>query len=107
MDKTALTLQRLTMTNHQKQLWQSMIDQIENYLDGKNKDFYGLVGSLEGALDSCSIIDSQVINKWYDFWTPLEIRRSIQGNNVDSQKAISELKKMKHFLLQYKTVSKK
>lgn len=94
------------MTNHQKQLWQSMTDQIQNYLDGKNKDFFGLVGSLEGALDASGITDSQVINKWYDYWTPLEIRRSIQGNNVDSEKATIELKKMKNFLLQYKTIAK-
>lgn len=107
MDKTILTSQRLTMTNHQKQLWQSMIDQIQHYLDGKNKDFFGLIGNLEGALDASNITDSQVINKWYDFWIPLEIRRSIQGNNVDSEKATLELKKMKDFLLQYKTVSKK
>lgn len=107
MNKTAFTLQELTMINHQKQLWQSMIDQIQNYLDGKNKDFFGLVGSLEGALDASGITDSQVINKWYDFWTPLEIRRSIQRNNVDSEKATLELEKMKDFLLQYKTVSKK
>ncbi len=47
---------------------------------GKN-DFFSLVGSLEGALEASGITDSQVINKWYDFWTPLEIRRSIQGNS--------------------------
>lgn len=88
------------MTDHQKQLWQSMIDQIQNYLDGKTKDFYGLVGGLEGTLDASGITDNELINKWYNFWTPLEIRRSIQGNNIDKQKAIHELKNMRNFLLQ-------
>lgn len=86
------------MTDHQRQLWQSMIDQIQNYLDGKTEDFYGLVGNLEGALDASAITDDQLINRWYDFWTPLEIRRSIEGNNIDKQKGIQELKNMKNFL---------
>ncbi len=90
------------MTDHQRQLWQSMIDQIQNYLDGKTKDFYKLVGNLEGALDASGITDDQLINKWYDFWTPLEIRRSIEGNNIDEQKGIEELKNMKNFLCNVK-----
>jgi hypothetical protein len=79
-----------------------MIDAIQNYLDGKNEDFFGLVGKLEGALDASGIEDDILINQWYDFWTPLEIRRSIEGSNVNKQKAIEELTKMNKFLLKTK-----
>ena len=30
------------MTNHQKQLWQNMIDLIEDYIKGTNNDFCDL-----------------------------------------------------------------
>lgn len=90
------------MTDHQKRLWQSMIDEIQLYLDGKTDDFYGLVGKLEGALDASEIKDNLLINQWYDFWEPLEIRHSIEGKNVDREKAIDELIKFKEFLLKFK-----
>jgi hypothetical protein len=92
----------MKMTNHQKRLWESMIDEIQHYLDGETEDFYGLVGRLEGALDASDIKDNLLINQWYDFWTPLEARRSIVGNNVDKQKAIEELTNMQRFLLKNK-----
>jgi hypothetical protein len=89
----------MKMTDHQRRLWKSMIDEIQHYLNGETEDFYGLVGKLEGALDAADIKNDQLINQWYDFWTPLEIRRSIEGNDVDKQKAINELINMKNFLL--------
>jgi hypothetical protein len=36
---------------------------------------------------------------WYNFWTPLEIRRAIQGNNIDKEKAFLELIQMQDFLI--------
>lgn len=90
------------MTDHQSKLWQSMIDEIQSYLDGATEDFYDLVGRLEGALDASEIQDKLLVNQWYDFWTPLEIRRSIEGNNVDKKKVVNELIKMKTFLLKNK-----
>lgn len=54
------------MTNHQKQLWQNMIDLIENYINGTNNDFCDLVGRLEGALDASDIKNNELINRWYD-----------------------------------------
>jgi hypothetical protein len=92
----------MKMNDHQQRLWQSMIDLIQTYLNEETKDFYGLVGELEGALDASDIQDNVLISRWYDFWTPLEVRRAIQGNNVDQQKAIEELFKMKEFLLDVK-----
>jgi L-rhamnose mutarotase len=89
----------MEMTNHQKRLWQNMIDMIQHYLNEETNDFYDLVGKLEGALDAADIKDKELVSKWYDFWTPLETRRAVQGNNIDKEKAIKELNMMKDFLL--------
>jgi len=87
------------MTEHQKRLWQTIIDLIQSYLDGKTDDFNSIVGKLEGALDASEIEDKSLVNEWYDYWTPLEIRRAVAGNKVDKDKAIKELMSMKDFLL--------
>jgi hypothetical protein len=92
----------MKMTDHQSRLWQSMIDEIQLYLDGATEDFYDLVGRLEGALDASEIQDKLLVDQWYDFWMPLEIRRSIEGNNVDRKKVVNELTNMKTFLLKNK-----
>lgn len=97
----------MEMTDHQKRLWQSMIDLIEGYLNGESNDFYGLVGKLEGALEAADIKDKKLINEWYDFWTLLETRRAVEGNNIDKQNAIRELKMMKEFLLKNQNDNKK
>ena len=92
----------MKMTNHQQRLWQSMIDLIQSYLNGQSSDFYSVVGKLEGALDASEIRDQTLVDQWYTFWTPLEIRRAIEGNNVDKDKAIEELMVMKAFLVSEK-----
>jgi len=76
-----------------------MIDLIQSYLDEQTDDFYSIVGKLEGALDASEIKEEVLVSQWYDFWTPLEIRRAIEGNDVDKNKAIEELTAMKLFLL--------
>jgi len=90
------------MNEHQNLLWQNMIDSIQKYLNGETKDFYDLVGKLEGALDASEIKDDALISQWYNYWAPLEVRRAIEGNNVDKQKAVNELIKMKNFLIKTK-----
>jgi len=90
------------MNEHQQRLWQNMIDLIQSYLNGETEDFYGVVGELEGALDASEIRDADLINQWYDLWTPLEIRRAVEGNNVNKIKALAELKAMRQFLLKNK-----
>ena len=86
------------MNEHQKRLWLQMINLIESYLNGETKDFYNVVGSLEGALDASEITNVALINQWYDLWTPLEIRRAIEGNSINKTEAIKELTDMKNFL---------
>lgn len=91
----------MQMSERQKRLWKNMIDIIQSYLDEKTSDFYKLIGSLEGMLDASEINDARLVNEWHEFWTPLEIRRSMEGNKVDKNKAFEELKKMRDFLLKY------
>jgi hypothetical protein len=91
----------MNLNEHQRGLWIKMINLIESYLNVDNEDYYEIVGDLEGALDASEIKDSNLINEWYDFWGPLEIRRAIQGNNSDKIKAIEELNAMKNFLLKH------
>lgn len=89
------------MTDHQKRLWRSMIEEIQNFLDGKSNNFFNLVGNLEGALDASEISDENIVKQWYQYWTPLEIMRAIQGNNIDRIKAQQELINMRNFLLNF------
>lgn len=90
----------MKMSEHLRRLWQNMIDLIESYLNNETQDLYGIVGKLEGALDASEIKDKFIINQWYDFWTPLEIRRAVQENKIDKINAIKELNEMKKFLLE-------
>lgn len=84
---------------HQRRIWKSMIDMIQCCIDCQACDFYAVVGKIEGALDAAEIKNDAIISQWYDFWLPLETRRAVEGNNVDTVKAIEELVAMKNFLL--------
>lgn len=87
------------MNEHQQRLWQNMIDLIQSYINNEAEDFYCIIGKLEGALDASEIKDANLINEWYNFWTPLEIRRVVEGNDLDRIKALKELMAMQNFLL--------
>lgn len=87
------------MDEHQHRLWVSMIDLIDSYISGQDQDFYSIVGKLEGALDAAEIKDNLIIKQWYEFWTPLEIRRAVEGNQPNKDKAIKELQELKRFVL--------
>lgn len=89
------------MNEHQHRLWKNMVDLIESYLSNETQDFYSIVDKLEGALDASEIKDNNLINQWYDFWTPLEIRRAIESKEVNRDKAVEELTAMKVFLIKY------
>ena len=91
----------MKMNEHQQRLWKNMIDLIESYLNNETQDFYGIVGKLEGALDASEIKDTDLINQWYDFWTPLETRRAVEGKEVNKAKAVQELAAMKAFLVKH------
>jgi hypothetical protein len=91
----------MKMNEHQHRLWKNMIGLIEGYLNNETQDFYGIVGKLEGALDASEIKDNDLINQWYDFWTPLETRRAVEGKEVNRTKAVQELSAMKEFLVKH------
>lgn len=91
----------MEMNDHQHNLWKNMIELIDSYLNNENRDFYAIVGKLEGALDASEIKDSNLINQWYNFWTPLETRRAVEGTQPNKEKAIEELKAMKSFLVKH------
>ena len=78
-----------------------MIDLIDSYLSNETQDFYGIVGKLEGALDASEIKDNNLINKWYDFWIPLETRRAMEGKEVNRNKEVEEMVAMKEFLINH------
>ena len=88
-------------TERQYQLWKSMIDAVDSYINNETQDFSGTVGKLEEALDPSEFKDVDLISKWYDFWAPLENRRATEGNEVNKPKAMVELMAMKEFLLSY------
>lgn len=91
----------MNFNDHQKRLWQSMIDMISQYLEQSSSDFYGLVGNLEGALDASELKDAELVNKWYEYWGPLEIRRAnaaCEGGNVSYENVKEELNAMMEFL---------
>ncbi len=92
----------MKMNDHQRKLWQGMIDSIQCYIDQETDDFYSVVGELEGALDASDIADKDLVSQWYDFWTPLEIRRAV-GEEINRVKAVEELTEMKNFLLKAKS----
>lgn len=85
-----------TFSDHQRRLWQQMLQIIEDYLSKKIL-FSEMVGNLEGALDAGDFKDANIREKWYDLWTPLEISRATgeDSNGPDVQKNIF---KMKNFL---------
>ena len=89
------------MNEHQQRLWESMVGLIDSYLNNEDRDFYEIVGKLEGALDASEIKDDSLITQWYDFWTPLEIRRAVEGKKPNKDNAIKELKAMRSFLLKH------
>lgn len=89
------------MSEHQYRLWKIMINLIDSYLHNETQDFYEVVGKLEGALDASELKDTVLINQWYDFWTPLETRRAVEGNQVNRIKAKEELAAMKEFLIKH------
>lgn len=89
------------MNEHQRRLWKSMICLIDSYLKNEKEDFYEIVGKLEGALDAAEIKNKELVERWYDFWLPLEIRRAKEGNKPNRKHAISEFQEMRKFLLRY------
>lgn len=71
----------MAMNERQSRLLRDMLQLLKQFRQGELV-YYDLVGALEGALDAGEFQDSGFVEKWYDHWTPLEITRAQQGNDV-------------------------
>ena len=87
----------ILMDERQSRLWHRMIQLIEEFRQDKVK-YYKFVSDLEGALDAGEFLDKRLIDKWCDRWTPLEIARAQQGNDVKAEEVEKYLSDMKSYL---------
>jgi hypothetical protein len=53
---------------------------------------------LEGALDAGEFQNKDLVEQWYDLWTPLEILGALKGNSVSVEDADEYLSAMESFL---------
>ena len=83
--------------SHQERLWREMLQSIDEFRSGKT-GYFQFVGKLESALDAGEFRDKQLINTWYDHWTPLEIVRAQKGDAVSSAEVDGYIEAMKKFL---------
>jgi len=81
----------------QSRLWNNMLKTIEDFRNGKIQ-YYDLVYELEGALDAGEFRDKELIKRWYDHWTPLEILSAKKGNNSTIDDANEYLVVMEEYL---------
>lgn len=84
----------IALNEHQSRLLGDMLQLFKQFQQGTLK-YYDFVGALEGALDAGEFHDKVFVEKWYDFWTPLESSRAQRGNRVspeDVERYISDMK---------------
>jgi hypothetical protein len=74
-----------------------MIEHIDNFRNG-NIGFGRLVKDLEGAFDAGEFKDRSLIESWYKFWTPLEIRNAAGGEGVVFTEVASDVSTLEVFL---------
>ena len=82
---------------HQSKIWFSMIKSIADFRKGELR-YFDLVYNLEGALDAGEFEDSNLLEEWYIFWTPLEILYAVKGNSVTAKDANKYIADMESFL---------
>jgi hypothetical protein len=90
----------MLFNEHQSRLWNSMLKSIADFREEKVK-YYDFVGALEGALDAGEFQNKDLIQKWYDYWTPLEILRAQKGHNVTIKEAEKYISDMESFLRKF------
>lgn len=87
----------MPFNDHQKRLWQAMIDSIHDYRAG-NLLLSQLIGYLEGSLDAGSYESAQIVAQWYDYWTPLEILFATKGDATNVEETLQYLDCMERYL---------
>lgn len=85
------------LNEHQSRLWRRMLQLIEEYKQG-TLNYYEFVGALEGALDAGEFRDKALVQRWYEFWTPLESVRAGRGSGVNVEDVDVYVAGMKTYL---------
>lgn len=87
----------VALNEHQSRLLHDMLELFEQFQLGK-LNYYDFVGALEGALDAGEFRDKGFVERWYDFWTPLESVRAQQGRVVRAEDVNGYVANMKAYL---------
>jgi hypothetical protein len=87
----------MQFNEHQNRLWRTMINLIEDFRKGQIS-YTNLVYRLEGALDAGEFKDRVMIDKWYDYWTPLEILSATKHDSTRIEDINEDLSEMEIFL---------
>ena len=81
----------------QKRLWANMLISTESYRKGELR-YSDFVYGLEGSLDVGEYQDKELIEQWYNLWTPLEILSATKGDSTTVEDADKYLLEMETFL---------
>lgn len=74
-----------------------MLQSIKDYREGIIP-YKEMVSRLEGAFEASECKDSGISEKWYDFWTPLEIECATDRMDSNASLVTSCLDDMKIFI---------
>jgi|SRR5882672_11269553 len=93
-------MNKVQMNEHQHRLWLRMLKMIERYREGAIS-LPQLVGELEGALDAGEFRDPALIDRFYDFWGPLEITNAVKDDTATYEEVAKDVEAMQNFLLEH------
>jgi hypothetical protein len=85
------------MNDHQRRIWLTMLQRIDAFMAGE-LGLLQLVNDLQGLLDAGEFDDRDMIDRWYELWTPLETRIAVGGSPPPSAQIVAEVEAMKAFL---------
>jgi hypothetical protein len=74
-----------------------MLELIEKFKLG-SLNYYDFVGALEGAIDAGEFQDHDFVERFYHFWTPLEIIRAQPEMAVRAEDVNGYVRNMKAYL---------
>jgi len=89
----------MKINENQKKFWYKMLELIILYKNG-DISFYDFIYELEGCLDMGDFQDEVFINKWYEYWTPLEILHATKGSEIKKEDAEEYVSAFELFLKQ-------
>jgi hypothetical protein len=87
----------MEFNENQTRLWTEMLKSITRYRRG-DLCFSDFIYGLEGYLDVGEYQDKELINQWYNYWTPLEILSATKGECTTLEDVTKYLSEMEIFL---------